>query len=210
MIIRPFLFVLLAVLFCTTTDVAAQRPPKGDPDLDTLLVWLEGSFSSARQAKLDSSYFDIRLHMKRIWRDRKDGAWFYVEQAMATTPDKPYRQRIYRVQRVEEGMLESIVYTFLDPSKVVGGWQDTTVFEGLSPDNIALRRGCEVYLQATGESYVGSTHGTACRSDIQGASYATSEVTLYFDRLLSWDRGFNSANEQVWGAKKGPYVFFRE
>lgn len=207
---RTMLLCAVAMLLCAVVDISAQRKDKGDPDLDTLLVWLEGSYSSARQAKLDSSYFDIRLHMKRIWRHRTDGAWFYVEQAVATSLDKPYRQRIYRVQRVEEGMLESIVYTFLDPSAVVGGWQDTTKFDGLTPEQLVLRRGCEVYMQATGESYVGSTHGTGCRSDIQGASYATSEVTLYFDRLLSWDRGFNAANEQVWGAKKGPYVFFRE
>lgn len=210
MMLRTMLLCAVAILLCTAVDVSAQRKDKGDPDLDTLLVWLEGSFSSARQANLDSSYFDIRLHMKRIWRHRTDGAWFYVEQAVATSLDKPYRQRIYRVQRVEEGMLESIVYTFLDPTSVVGGWQDTTKFDGLMPEQLVLRRGCEVYMQATGESFVGSTHGTGCRSDIQGASYATSEVTLYFDRLLSWDRGFNSANEQVWGAKKGPYVFFRE
>lgn len=210
MMLRTMLLCAVAILLCTAVDISAQRKDKGDPDLDTLLVWLEGSFSSARQAKLDSSYFDIRLHMKRIWRHRTDGAWFYVEQAVATALDKPYRQRMYRVQRVEEGMLESIVYTFLDPSSLVGGWQDTTKFDGLTPEQLVLRRGCEVYMQATGESFVGSTHGTGCRSDIQGASYATSEVTLYFDRLLSWDRGFNSANEQVWGAKKGPYVFFRE
>ena len=29
------------------------------------------------------------------------------------------------------------------------------------------------------------------------------------DRLLSWDRGFDAAGKQVWGAEKGPYEFLR-
>ena len=209
---RPLVFFGILFLLVSTAicDVSAQRPPKGDPDYDTLLVWMEGSFSSERQSKLDTAYFDIRLHMKRIWRDRSDGAWFYVEQSMASAPDKPYRQRIYRIQRVEEGMLESMVYVLPDPASVVGGWQDTARFADLSPDKLTLRRGCEVYMQATGDSYVGGTHGTACASDLRGASYATSEVTLFFDRLLSWDRGFDASSTQVWGATKGPYIFFKD
>jgi hypothetical protein len=40
-----------------------------------------------------------------------------------------------------------------------------------------------------------------------GAVYATSEVTVTPEALISWDRGFGAAGEQVWGAVTGGYVF---
>ncbi len=43
----------------------------------------------------------------------------------------------------------------------------------------------------------------------QGASYATSEVTLDEVALESWDRGYDDTDTQVWGATQGPYVFIR-
>ena len=190
--------------------VCQAQTLQGDEDLDSLLSWMEGDFSSARHHQHDSSFLDIDLHMKRIWHDRTDGAWFYVEQAVAANPTAPYRQRIYRVQRVEEGMLESIVYELPDPKGAIGAWQDVTRLDELQPDALKQRRGCEVYLQATGVSFVGGTHGTACRSALNGASYATSEVVIMPDRIVSWDRGWNASGTQVWGAETGGYHFFRE
>jgi hypothetical protein len=56
-------------------------------------------------------------------------------------------------------------------------------------------------------SFTGSTVEDRCRSTLRGATYATSEVKVYPDRIESWDRGFDGADEQVWGAVAGPYVF---
>jgi len=204
---RLLLVTSLLILSASSTALAQNKP---DQDLDSLLSWFDGNFSSKRHSQYDSSYLDIDLHMKRIWTDRTDGAWFYVEQALATAPEKPYRQRVYRVRRVEEGMFESVVYTLPDPDAAIGAWKDPERLGDLTPEMLRQRRGCEVYLQATGVSFTGSTHGTACRSDINGASYTTSEVVIMPDRIVSWDRGFNAANEQVWGAQNGGYHFFRE
>ncbi|MFZ9870521.1 MAG: chromophore lyase CpcT/CpeT [Candidatus Kapaibacteriota bacterium] len=201
--------ILSVVLFLIPFASALAAHTERDPDFDSLVVWMEGSFSSAQQAAADSQYYHVDLHMARIWRDRTDGAWFYVEQAMGSTPEAPYRQRVYHVQRIEEGMLESIVYELRTPSAVVGAWKEPSQFNNITPEQLVLRRGCEVYLQATGESFVGGTHGTACRSDLRGASYASSQVTIMADRIVSWDRGFNAADEQVWGARSGGYVFLR-
>lgn len=93
---------------------------------------------------------------------------------------------------------------------MVGAWRDVTGLDDLSPSDLVRRRGCEVYLQRDEVKFLGSTHGTACSSDIRGASYATSEVQISANVISSWDRGFTSAGEQVWGAVKGPYYFLRQ
>ena len=48
-----------------------------------------------------------------------------------------------------------------------------------------------------------------CPSDRKGAAYATSEVTITENELISWDRGYNDKDEQVWGAEKGGYHFLK-
>ncbi len=201
---------LLLLAGASASSQTASSTTKKDVDLEVLAAWLEGSFSSQAQAAGDSTYFDIRLRMKRIWYDRTDGYWLVVEQAMATSQDAPYRQRVYNVRRVEENMIESRTFTWMDPARVIGAWKDTTLVDGMSPSDLVPRRGCEVYMQLDARHFFGSTHGTACSSELRGASYATSEVKIYRDRIISWDRGFSSDNVQVWGATKGGYVFIRQ
>ena len=189
----------------------ANGSEEPDEDFDSLAVWVEGNFSSGLHHENDSTYADIDVHMKRIWHHREDGAWFYGEQAFASTPDAPYKQLVYKMSRVEEGMFEGVVYSIGEAAdSVVGAWKDTTLLEQLSYDDIRAQIGCEVYFQATGVSYIGGTHGTACRSSVKGLSYVVSEITIEYDRLVVWERGYDSRDEQVWGAEKRPYWFFRE
>jgi hypothetical protein len=198
-----------SLILCAVTGMAQKADATPDVDVERLLPWMEGSFSSEEQHKQDTAFMHVVLHMKRIWHGRTDGAWFYVEQAMASAQDRPYRQRVYHVRRVEQGMIESAVYAFKNPDAVKGAWQDTTLVSTLLPKDLVKRRGCEVFLQADFGAYHGRTMGMACASDLRGASYATSDVTIKHDRFITWDRGYDAANEQVWGSTAGPYIFLR-
>jgi CpeT protein len=55
----------------------------------------------------------------------------------------------------------------------------------------------------------GSTVDSECISNLRGAVYATSEVRITPQELISWDRGFDERGNQVWGATEGGYVFKR-
>ena len=64
--------------------------------------------------------------------------------------------------------------------------------------------------QAAGpDRFEGATSGNGCISTLRGAAYATSEITLEHDLLVSWDRGWDEHHEQVWGATAGGYEFAR-
>ncbi|MCB1044788.1 MAG: chromophore lyase CpcT/CpeT [Acidobacteria bacterium] len=180
-------------------------------DVAQAAEWLTGSFSSASQASKDASYFDIRLHVARIWSDRSDGIWLYVEQAEATKLDAPYRQRVYRLNDAEEGFIVSDVYTLMDAQAFIGGWQDPSLFDAINPDDLEPRVGCSVYLKKTPNgTYQGGTRGKECVSSLRGASYATSEIELTSKVLRSWDRGFDPHGNQVWGAETSAYEFERQ
>ncbi len=181
-----------------------------DPDLDRLAAWMSGRFSSAAQAEADPDFRDVRLTVTPIWSDRSDGKWLYVEQALGSSVDRPYRQRVYRLLRGENGTLESRVFLLPEPGPFVGAGADPSRFAALSPERLLARNGCTVFLRPDGpEAFTGSTSGRDCPSDLRGAAYATSEVRVTADSMRSWDRGFDAEGKQVWGAEKGPYLFLR-
>jgi hypothetical protein len=121
------------------------------------------------------------------------------------SPREPYRQRLYLLSPGPgEGQVLSTIYEFHDPKAVIG-LCDTP--RPIPAEAVSLRAGCEVLLSWEGDHFRGQTGPKSCPSSLRGASYATTEVTLYEDRLLSWDRGFNDADTQVWGAVTGGYLF---
>ncbi|KAA3636889.1 MAG: hypothetical protein DWQ02_07525 [Bacteroidetes bacterium] len=185
-------------------------PSKNDnkKTLDEVTEWMTGAFSSAEQAQQDSAFYDISLRMFPIWEDDDQANWLYVEQAVTAMIDKPYRQRIYRVTIDENGMIESKVYELPDPASFVHAWKNPEIFSGITPESLIAREGCAVFLEKISKhQFKGATKPNACISTLRGASYATSEVEVQSDRIISWDRGWNDSGEQVWGAVKAGYIF---
>lgn len=190
--------------------IANQSPTEAVASL------LTGAFSSAEQAQTDKDFREIELHVARIWPARTDGPWLYIEQAVASEPQKPYRQRIYQLVLSENpdavaGTVESRVYELPgDPLAFAGAWADPARFTELTVEQLVPRDGCTVYLVSnTDGSWSGGTDGTGCSSALRGATYATSEVTVTPTEMRSWDRGWDKTGKQVWGAEKGAYIFKR-
>lgn len=185
-------------------------------DVQLLAEYLSGSFSSGAQSVEDpENFLDIRLNTARIWADRDDvprGVWLYVEQAAATSLDRPYRQRVYHLSIYDDRTIESAIYVLPgDPIWYVGAHRDPSKLAALNPDDLVSRDGCSVFLRFDADevAFIGSTRGSECPSQLRGAAYATSEVIVTRDRLLSWDRGFDADGRQVWGSTEGAYRFDR-
>jgi hypothetical protein len=209
MSLRPLLllFAVAAISACHTAKNATATAP----DLQKLANLMAGYYTSAAQAAQDKDYYDISLHMNPIWKNKQGEYWLYVEQAMTAKLDKPYRQRVYKLETEGAGKFKSIVYTLPDESKYVGGWKDPKMFDALKASQLSLREGCAVHLTLQKDgSYSGSTDGNGCESNLRGAKYATSKVTINAKGIESWDQGFDTAGKQVWGATKGPYAFIKQ
>jgi len=199
---KIFLF-LTALLFLFSCNDRSD-------DLATLTEYMTGSFSSEQQSKSDTNFYDIRLEHARIWKERSDGYWLYVEQAAANSLDKPYRQRVYHVIQKSDSLLQSTVYTLNNPAQFAGAWKDDNPLADLSPENLTEREGCAIVLKSYAPGvFVGSTASLRCDSQLRGATYATSIVLINQDQIYSWDRGFDMEGTQVWGAQTGGYVFKR-
>ena len=194
---------------CSTGPSMTAAPAAANQDATEVAALLCGHFASTVQSKADSEYFDVRLHMVRIWQPRSDAIWLYVEQAMESAPCKPYRQRIYRVAERSPGEVVSQVFELPDPGAFICAWSAPERFDGLQPEMLTEREGCRITLRRSNGVWSGSTDGQSCLSSLRGSTYATSEVRLARERIETWDRGFDSQEKQVWGARKGAYIFDR-
>ena len=207
-----------ALVLCaceSSPDRTSRTLPEPGVGFGELVEALTGTFDSSGQAEQDPDNFaDIRLVMMPIWEHRSDAAWFYVEQAAAAALDKPYRQRIYRVYPVadpQEDLYRSEVYLLPNPERNIAAWNDPSAFDDLSPGDLELRDGCAVVMNQIGPwQWRGSTIDDDCPSDFRGADYATSEIYVSPVILETWDRGYSSDGEQVWGSTAGPYRFVKQ
>ena len=177
-----------------------------DTELEELFALMQGSYNSGKQAEQDSSYFNISLHMYPIWEDQ--GHYLYVEQAMNSRQEAPYRQRVYEITRLNDSVLSSAVFTLAADSLWIGQWKNPKAFDSISPKDLSEREGCAVLLKRISEGiYEGSTGERSCGSTLRGASYATSTVKIDAKKIESWDQGFDAEGNQVWGATEGGYIF---
>lgn len=202
---------VIQILIFNSCSVSKKIPEaQNDPDLAQFASLLYGRFSNAGQAAQDTAFFHISLVMTPIWPERTDGLWLYVEQAMAAKPEKPYRQRVYKLTHPSSTTFVSEIYTIKNAQDVIGLQTDQNKKQLLKTENIERKDGCEVTLRYKNGRYEGGTRDRNCPSDLRGASYATSTILLKPDEMTSWDQGFDKSGKQVWGSTKGGYVFVRE
>lgn len=191
-----------SLLFCSLPSLANSQLP-------LLTEWMQGHFDSSKQAQADKDFFEIHLNMKQIWSEDKNSVWLYVEQAAKGYLDKPYRQRVYKLEQLTENEFASHVYLLPDAKAYIGAHNQVNKFSQVSPEQLTIKQGCTVYLtwNDAAKEFSGSTKKDECKSKLRGATYATSTVTVTQDAIVSWDQGFDNNNKQVWGAVKAGYVF---
>lgn len=185
-----------------TFDVAAE-----------LAVRLSGTFDSSEQASEDTSYYAVQLIACPVDAPRLGATVLYIEQALADSPSEPYRQRLYVIEALPDAddgspRVRSSIYTIDNEAEAVGLCADSETWS-FKAKQAELRDGCEVDLTWDGTEFAGETGDETCPSDLNGASWASSEVVVRDDRIISWDRGWDDAGDQIWGATAGGYIFDR-
>jgi len=203
---KKTILILLAIASSTFTSNAQSKKVKNEAYLKELVSIMQGTYSSEKQAKSDSTYYSISLRMIPIWKDK--GNYLYVEQALFNKQDKPYRVRIYKISQRGDNEFISEIHTLKNEKDWIGKWKTPEAFDKLTLDDIELKQGCEVVLTRIEKNkFTGQTGIKTCSSELRGASYATSKVTVLENQILSWDQGFDKDDKQVWGAVKAGYVF---
>lgn len=176
-------------------------------DFDQLVEWITGEFSSADQAKDDTSFKDFTLKMTEIWPDAPTGAWIYVEQSLASTPTKPESQRIYFISEINDSQFSIDLYAIPGEEKFVGAWKSPEKFDGMTAFDLKYQNGCTAYLNYDGFQYAGITNEGSCKNNLNGSEYSTTQITLLPNEIRIWEKGFDTDGNQAWGPLDAPYSF---
>lgn len=188
-------------------EATVDAAPPAEPVENRAFRLLLGRFDSSMQALSDPTYFSIRVQTCRVAAPELGARVLYLEQAR--TGMAPYRQRLYVLERDgADDRAVSRVFELNAPMDYVGLCSDPSRVT-FTPDDVIERAGCAVHLTARDDRFEGGTQGMGCESVLNGATYASSEVVLRSNGFSSWDRGYNAAGMQVWGATAGPYLFAR-
>lgn len=167
---------------------------------------LRGTLSSSAQAAENDDFRPIQLQSCDVAAPGLGSTVLYVEQAVETALDKPYRQRLYVLEEVDEATVRSNIYTLDDPASFVGlCTRGERRF--VHPSEAALKEGCSVDMVLSDGVFRGETGPKSCPSSLRGASFASVAVTVSADGLDSLDRGWDADGNQVWGSESGPYQF---
>jgi len=208
-----WLAIALALAGCTSSDAPRESDDPAGSELPAGLAlleeWMTGTFSSAAQAAADTAYSDILWQAARIWPERGPGLWLYIEQWAAGRHEMPYRQRVLHITALSDSTFRARTFTIPGALRFAGQVDDPDPLRAFPPDSLRVREGCDLLLLRREDSFIGSTIGTDCRSELQGASHATSEVRITPEMFYSWDRGFDDHGTQLWGPIAGGYEFRR-
>lgn len=204
---KKTLIILSAISLFVNCKSTQDGASKNSVEMQELVTIMQGHYSSEKQSKADEDYFNISLRMIPIWKEK--GNYLFVEQAIFDKQDKPYRVRIYKVHQEGDTYISEI-YIIKNEKDWIGKWATPKVYDKLTEADIELKQGCQVTLTRVGKnSFVGATGDKTCPSELRGASFANSKVTVTQNEILSWDQGFDKEGKQVWGATKGGYEFIK-
>lgn len=136
--------------------------------------------------------------------------FLYQEQALTDRLTQPYRQRFLRIAPSADGNgIESVSYRLRDSESWIG-LCDRPIGDRTVQGSDLEDTHCRVVLVPVGENFVGDTPAGGCPSNYRGAVSVTNHIILYEDGMDTFDQGFDTEGNLVWGSTGDPYRFRKQ
>jgi len=175
--------------------------------IERIYSYLNGSFTSANQSIYNSNFYNVTVRHcpVEISGGNPNSKYLLLRQAISLFQESPYRVRLVELV-IENDIIKSKNY-----SPIIEIDLEKTCLDGEIPtfnrrdfDSIPK---CELQFFQDSDKFVGTTGSPGCSSNLNGASYVSSDVEITKTYFKSLDRGWDSRGNQVWGSKDGPYIF---
>ena len=195
---------------CGVETSSNTAPPPIPAQVDRLAAWMTGSFEASPPLKVDPGFQDLHINACRIWPERLDGRWIYLEQAKKAAVDVPQRQQILCLKVDDQGWLISELFAFpAGMAPDAQAWKDPSSLNRIDPALLSPLEGCTVFFDDDGREFKGGTRGRGCEGDAGDGTYATTELMVEATSFSRWDRTYDEQGRQVSGPRSGPIVFIR-
>ena len=209
-------FCLLTIVqpaFSDTTRLALEQ------QADAVASRLEGVMDTSAQALANAKAPNVRMTTCRVslttteatteTKRQPNSIFLYQEQSLTKNLESPYRQRFLQIS--PSTYSQSVRSLSFKPATPTAWINFCARPEG--DRTIQLRdlgtAVCSVFLKPSGDAYIGNTPADGCPANIRGAVRIKNHIVLRTIGIDTWDRGFNAAGRQVWGATAESYQFRR-
>lgn len=133
--------------------------------------------------------------------------FLYQEQALIEQLDQPYRQRFLAIAPDSiSNSVQSITLRPPHPEQWIGLCDRPDTDRIVHTEELGETT-CRVFLRPFTSGYIGKTPIGGCPATVRGAVTITNTVILHDDGMDTWDRGFDTDGNQVWGATTTPYQY---
>ncbi len=164
-----------------------------EKDLETYVEWIQGTFSSEKQA-LEEPYFGHVVISQTLFH--KDDSKYWLQVFQGNAGQEPYRERIYIVSQLNDTTIISKTYRFDEQGR------------GLITQELIYMEGCDSYIhKGVYDNFYGSIIEGTCLGSYAGANYTTSEFRVYENMIVSMERGWTFDGKQKWGPSRGYYYY---
>ena len=207
------LLVAVFGLLCSCLVLAGSVPQATPlkPGMEPLLSWLSGDFSSKEQAGYDSRFTSAELRLREIWPGYQGYRWVYAEQYLTLRSIRPFRQRVYRFSPAPDGRILMAELTMPRAIDFAGAWRQPALLDSLTPQQLSLRHGCEIWLSRTASGeYAGHTRVGHCATDFGGASTLVQHIWIGPNSIRLLDRAYDNQGGSRWGSPGEGYVYLRK
>lgn len=140
---------------------------------------------------------------------QRQSIFLYQEQALSEKLANPYRQRFLQISSsVYSQSVRSRSFKPVNPSAWINFCDKPDRDRTIQTDDLGTAV-CNVFLRRSGDDYVGNTPVDGCPANVRGAVRIKNHIVLRAIGMDTWDRGFDAAGKQVWGATAESYQFRR-
>ncbi|MGK7879356.1 MAG: chromophore lyase CpcT/CpeT [Crocosphaera sp.] len=179
-------------------------------DIKALARWMCADFSNQEQAFENPPFYaHIRVCIRPLPIANFPEPSLFLEQAYDYALNQPYRVRVLRL-KIVEGRIELENYKLKEKEAFLGASRDLDKLKKITPDDLELMQGCDMFIDWTGSSFKGVIKpGKNCLVIRQGKeTYLDNSFEVDDQKLISLDRGYDPiTDELVWGSVAGAFHF---
>ena len=179
------------------------------PSLKKFLDQLCGEFSNQQQA-LDNPPFFAHIFIRYRPIEHLQPGSLLIDQSYAINPEKPYRLRVVKAEKLESGAIKLWNHTFRDPQYFASATFDRFRRQEISDSDLIRLEQCHYQVTERDDGYHGELEkGCRCIVHRDGRdTILVSSFHLQGDALSTLDRGYDpETHERCWGAIAGEYRF---
>jgi CpeT/CpcT family (DUF1001). len=187
-------------------DVDPLDAVRAQRSLEALVYYMVGTWDTVPQEEDQGVSVPMRLHIARLWPERKDEYWYYFEYS-DPADGRVTRQRIFRLLS-DNVDIHSIMYRLPgDPASYAGEWRKPRPFASVDPSSLREIEGCRALWQRQMEFiYAAGTEGDACPGDRPEIRDEHSDFYVTNTSIRTWIRGLDASGRQIEG-NAGPSEF---